>query len=59
MSNALKEAALQFHEFPVPGKISVTPTKSLSTQEDLALAYSPGVAFPCLAIEENPQDAYK
>ena len=59
MSNALKEAALQFHEFPVAGKISVTPTKSLSTQEDLALAYSPGVAFPCLAIEENPQDAYK
>ena len=40
MENSLKEAALQFHEFPVPGKISVTPTKSLATSKDLALAYS-------------------
>lgn len=59
MENTLKEAALQFHEFPVPGKISVTPTKSLSSAQDLSLAYSPGVAFPCLEIQANPQDAYK
>ena len=43
----LKQQALDFHEFPIPGKISVTPTKSLETQKDLALAYSPGVAEPC------------
>lgn len=59
MEQSLKEAALKFHEFPVPGKVSVTPTKSLTTSEDLSLAYSPGVAYPCLAIEANPQDAYK
>ena len=50
----LKQQALDFHEFPVPGKISVTPTKNLATQHDLALAYSPGVAEPCLEIEKNP-----
>ncbi|ULJ61837.1 malic enzyme [Wielerella bovis] len=54
-----KQAALDFHEFPVAGKISVVPTKSLATQQDLALAYSPGVAAPCLEIEKNPQDAYR
>lgn len=53
----LKQQALDFHEFPVPGKISVTPTKSLATQHDLALAYSPGVAEPCLAIEKDPAAA--
>ncbi|WP_427835074.1 malic enzyme-like NAD(P)-binding protein [Actinobacillus pleuropneumoniae] len=53
----LKQQALDFHEFPVPGKISVTPTKSLATQHDLALAYSPGVAEPCLAIEKEPAAA--
>ncbi|AKO48229.1 malic enzyme-like NAD(P)-binding protein [[Haemophilus] ducreyi] len=53
----LKQAALDFHEFPIPGKISVTPTKSLKTQHDLALAYSPGVAEPCLAIEKDPSTA--
>ena len=53
MSN-LKQEALDFHEFPVPGKIAVTPTKPLATQHDLALAYSPGVAEPCLEIEKDP-----
>jgi len=53
----LKQQALDFHEFPVPGKISVTPTKSLTTQHDLALAYSPGVAEPCLEIEKDPAAA--
>ncbi|MDI5829686.1 hypothetical protein MJN51_37605, partial [Salmonella enterica subsp. enterica serovar Kentucky] len=42
------------HEFPVPGKIQVSPTKPLATQRDLALAYSPGVAAPCLEIEKDP-----
>ena len=55
----LKQAALAFHRFPVPGKVSVTPTKSLATQQDLALAYSPGVAAPCMEIHGNPADAYK
>ncbi len=55
----LRQAALDFHEFPVPGKIEVTPTKSLATQRDLALAYSPGVAEPCLDIEKNPANAYR
>ena len=51
---ALREAALEYHRAPTPGKISITPTKPLSNQRDLSLAYSPGVAEPCLAIEENP-----
>ncbi|MDU8925246.1 NADP-dependent malic enzyme [Pasteurellaceae bacterium LIM206] len=59
MDDQLCQAALNFHEFPVPGKIEVTPTKSLATQRDLALAYSPGVAFPCLEIADNPAAAYK
>lgn len=46
MDAQLRQAALDFHEFPTPGKIEVTPTKSLATQRDLALAYSPGVAVP-------------
>ena len=49
-----KQAALDYHEFPVPGKISVTPTKQLINQSDLALAYSPGVAEACRAIVEDP-----
>lgn len=53
----LRQEALDFHEFPVPGKISVTPTKPLATQHDLALAYSPGVAEPCLEIEKDPAAA--
>ena len=55
----LKQAALDFHEFPVPGKISVTPTKPLATQQDLALAYSPGVAAPCMEIHADPENVYK
>lgn len=59
MSQSLKQEALDFHEFPTAGKIKVVPTKPLATQHDLALAYSPGVAEPCLAIAENPSDAYR
>ncbi|MCW9709289.1 NADP-dependent malic enzyme [Avibacterium sp. 21-586] len=59
MDAQLRQAALDFHEFPKPGKIEVTPTKSLATQRDLALAYSPGVAEPCLEIEKDPANAYK
>lgn len=55
----LRQAALDFHEFPKPGKIEVTPTKSLATQHDLALAYSPGVAEPCLEIQADPAAAYR
>lgn len=51
--------ALLYHSQPTPGKISVVPTKKHTTQRDLALAYSPGVAAPCLEIEKNPHDAYK
>jgi malate dehydrogenase (oxaloacetate-decarboxylating)(NADP+) len=51
---ALREAALEYHRSPVRGKIAVTPTKPLSNQRDLSLAYSPGVAYACLAIEEDP-----
>ena len=51
--------ALDYHQFPKPGKISVEVTKDVKTQKDLSLAYTPGVAVPCLAIEKNPQDAYK
>ena len=51
--------ALHYHEQGKPGKIEVVPTKPHSTQTDLSLAYSPGVAEPCLEIEKNPQDAYR
>lgn len=51
--------ALEYHEKGKPGKIEIIPTKPYSSQRDLALAYSPGVAFPCLEIEENPSDAYR
>ena len=54
-----KEAALFYHENGRPGKIEVKPTKAYRTQTDLSLAYSPGVAFPCLEIQQNPNDAYK
>lgn len=54
---ALKKAALDYHQFPQPGKISVTPSKQLINQRDLALAYSPGVAAPCLEIERDPSTA--
>ena len=59
MDDQLRQAALDFHEFPKPGKIEVTPTKSLATQRDLALAYSPGVAVPCLEIQADPVASYR
>ncbi|QJD89966.1 NADP-dependent malic enzyme [Duganella dendranthematis] len=55
----LRVAALEYHEFPTAGKISVTPTKQLTNQRDLALAYSPGVAAPCEEIVIDPANAYK
>ena len=55
----LREAALEYHEFPSPGKISVTPTKQLSNQRDLALAYSPGVAAACDEIVADPVNVFK
>lgn len=59
MAKITKEAALLYHSQGKPGKIEVVPTKPYSTQTDLSLAYSPGVAEPCLEIEKNPEDAYK
>lgn len=59
MAKITKEEALRYHAEGKPGKIEVVPTKSYSTQMDLSLAYSPGVAEPCLEIEKNPLDAYK
>jgi malate dehydrogenase (oxaloacetate-decarboxylating)(NADP+) len=55
----LREAALEYHEFPIPGKISVTPIKPLANQRDLSLAYSPGVAAACEAIAADPASAFK
>ena len=55
----LRIAALEYHEFPKPGKISITPTKLVSNQRDLALAYSPGVAAPCEEIVKDPANVYK
>ncbi|WP_291530455.1 NADP-dependent malic enzyme [Bacteroides sp. UBA939] len=59
MAKITKEAALLYHSQGKPGKIEVVPTKPHSTQTDLSLAYSPGVAEPCLEIQKNPHDAYK
>ncbi len=59
MVKITKEAALLYHSQGKPGKIEVVPTKPYATQTDLSLAYSPGVAEPCLEIEKNEQDAYK
>lgn len=59
MAKITKEDALRYHAEGKPGKIEVIPTKPYSTQTDLSLAYSPGVAEPCLEIEKNPLDAYK
>ena len=55
----LRRAALEYHEFPTPGKIAIQPTKQLINQHDLALAYSPGVAAPCEEIVKDPTTAYK
>src|SRR5210317_1492527 len=59
MSKITREDALNYHSEGRPGKIEVIPTKPHSTQRDLSLAYSPGVADPCLAIEADAEDAYK
>ncbi len=59
MTKVTKEMALDYHEEGKPGKIEIVPTKPYASQRDLALAYSPGVAYPCLEIEKNPDDAYR
>ena len=59
MDELIKEAALHFHQYPTPGKIQVVPTKPLATQYDLSLAYSPGVAAPCMEIYNDPLASYK
>ena len=57
VKNNLREAALEYHLLPRPGKIAIVPTKPMMTQRDLALAYSPGVAFACEEIEKDPLKA--
>lgn len=57
MSDDLKELALRYHSTEPPGKLAITPTKPMATQQDLALAYSPGVAYACLEIAEDPATA--
>lgn len=57
MKDKMKQQALDYHRYPTPGKIRITPTKALTTQEDLGLAYSPGVAFPCELIHQDPAEA--
>ena len=57
MSDDLREAALEYHRLPTPGKISVQATKPLANQRDLALAYSPGVAYACELIKDDPREA--
>ena len=59
MVKITKEAALEYHENGRPGKIEVKPTKPYHTQTDLSLAYSPGVAYPCLEIQNTPDEVYK
>ena len=54
-----KEEALDYHQFPKPGKLEIATTTNLGTQRDLSLAYTPGVAFPCLEIEKDPDNAFK
>ena len=55
----LRRAALEYHQFPTPGKLAIAATKQLVNQHDLALAYSPGVASPCEEIVKDPNNAYK
>ena len=59
LKESLKKAALDYHEFPTPGKLSITATKQLLNQSDLALAYSPGVAAACEAIVEDLLNVYR
>ena len=58
-TKATDQEALDYHEFPQPGKISVETTKPVATQRDLGMAYTPGVAVPCLEIEKDPETAYR
>ena len=58
MPQVTEKMALDYHSQPRPGKIETIPTKPYSSQQDLALAYSPGVAYPCLEIEKDPAGAY-
>lgn len=58
-NDVLKQAALEYHEFPIPGKLSVQITKPTDSQQDLSLAYTPGVAAPVVAIAENAENAYR
>ncbi|MEE2979925.1 MAG: NADP-dependent malic enzyme [Pseudomonadota bacterium] len=58
MADDLREAALNYHKYPKPGKLGIHPTKPLANQHDLALAYSPGVAIPCEEIARDPADSY-
>ncbi|MDE6277955.1 MAG: hypothetical protein K2M06_07605, partial [Muribaculaceae bacterium] len=57
--DAARKAALHYHRYPRPGKTETVPTKPFSTPEDLALAYSPGVAYPCLEIKDDPEKSYR
>ncbi len=57
MTDQFKKASLEYHQFPVPGKYNIVPSKDMATQRDLSMAYSPGVAEPCLAIEKDPLKA--
>ena len=59
MGNEKNQAALDYHATPAPGKVSVIPTKPCVTQQDLAMAYTPGVAVPCLEIKARPEDVWK
>lgn len=59
MDYKFKQDALDYHEYPTPGKLTITPTKRMATQTDLSLAYSPGVAAPCLEIKRDPSLASK
>jgi malate dehydrogenase (oxaloacetate-decarboxylating)(NADP+) len=58
MKDDLRQDALDYHQFPIPGKLTIVPTKDMATQRDLALAYSPGVAVPCEEIAADPSKAY-
>ncbi|MBW4034640.1 MULTISPECIES: NADP-dependent malic enzyme [Acidiphilium] len=58
MDDTLRKAALDYHRYPRPGKLTITPTKRMETSRDLSLAYSPGVAAACLAIKDDPDTAY-
>jgi len=59
MDKLFRKDALNYHESGRPGKLEVIPTKPYATQRDLSLAYTPGVADPCLEIEKTPDDAYR